>query len=242
MNTNRKSVTQGSKMKITTARLIRWSGLAGMAAGLIFIGIQPIHPPDFLLSVTTTAWAVIMPLKTIMCLLFLLGMTGLYARQVEESGWLGLVSYLIFSFSWVIQTAFIFIEAFVLPPLAIVAPKFVEGFLGIINGVPGEMNVGALVGIYGLVGVSYILGGLLLGIATLRARVLPRWPATLLTIAAAITPAASLLSHPLNRSLAVPMGLAVAWLGYTLWVECREKPSESFSDQQVITPESGQVA
>lgn len=242
MNTNRKSIIQGSRMKITTANLIRWSGLAGMAAGLIFIGIQPIHPPDFLTSVTTTVWTIIMPLKIIMCLLFLLGVTGLYARQVEESGWLGLVGYLMFSFSWVMQTAFIFIETFVLPPLASVAPKFVDSFLGIVNGAPGEMNVGALAGIYGLVAVSYIFGGLLLGIATLRARVLPRWPAALLTIAAAITPAASLLSHPLNRSLAVPMGLAVAWLGYTLWAERRERTSESFSDQKVITTESGQVA
>lgn len=241
MNTNRKSVIEGSKMKITTANLIRWSGLAGMAAGLIFVGIQPIHPPDFLTSVTTTAWAIIMPLKTIMCLLFLLGTTGLYARQVEESGWLGLVGYLMFSFSWVMQTAFIFIEAFVLPPLASVAPTYVEGFLGIVNGVPGEMNVGALAGIYGLVGLSYILGGLLLGIATLRARVLPRWPAVLLTIAAAITPAASLLSHPLNRSLAVPMGLAVVWLGYTLFSERQEKTSEAISDQKVMTPEPGNV-
>ena len=32
-------------MKITASRVIRWSGLAAMAAEIIFAGIQPIHPP-----------------------------------------------------------------------------------------------------------------------------------------------------------------------------------------------------
>ena len=41
------------------ANLIRWSGLAAMGAGIIFAGIQPIHPPDVLASVTTSLWAVV---------------------------------------------------------------------------------------------------------------------------------------------------------------------------------------
>jgi hypothetical protein len=32
--------------------LIRWAGLAAMAAGIYFAGIQPIHPPDAPSSVT----------------------------------------------------------------------------------------------------------------------------------------------------------------------------------------------
>ena len=233
MYNNRKTSIKKSGKRITAANLIRWSGLAAMAAGIIFVGIQP---------VTTTAWAIIMPLKTIMCLLFLLGISGLYARQAEASGWLGLTGYLMFSLSWALQTAFIFIEATILPTLATAAPKFVESFLGIVNGSPGEINLGALVAVYNLVGIMYILGGLLLGIATLRARILPRWPAALLTIAAAVTPAASLLSHPLNRSLAVPMGLALAWLGYTLWSERREKVLEPLLAQRTANLEPSQAA
>ena len=64
-----------------------------VAAGVIFAGIQPIHPPDVVESVTTSAWAIITPLKTAMCMLFLLGITGLYARQVEKAGWLGLAGF-----------------------------------------------------------------------------------------------------------------------------------------------------
>jgi hypothetical protein len=218
-------------MKVTPSGLIRWLGLAAMAAGIIFVGIQPIHPPDVLSSVTTGAWAIITPLKTVMCLLFLLGIAGLYARQVEEAGWLGLASFLMFSLSWALQLAFIFAEAFILPPLATAAPIFVESFLGIVNGFPREMNLGALVPAYTLVGILYILGGLLFGIAMLRAGVLPRWPAALLVVAAALTPAAALVPHPLNRMLAVPMGLALAWLGYALWSERRAQVAQPVPGQ-----------
>ena len=240
MNINRKTtISEGGKLansdqtairesrkNITGANLIRWTGLAAMVAGIIFAGIQPIHPPDVLSSVTTSAWAIITPLKTAMCILFLLGIAGLYARQVEEAGWLGLAGYLLFTLSWALQTAFVFAEAFILPLLATAAPKFVDSYLGIARGQASEMNLGALTAIYALVGVLYMLGGLLLGIATLRAGILPRWPAGLLAVVAAVTPAAALLPHQIQRLAAVPMGVALAWLGYALWSERREHASE----------------
>src|SRR5918997_2925955 len=158
-------------MKITASNLIRWAGLAALVAGIIFAGIQPIHPPDELSSVTTGTWAIITTLKTVMCLLFLAGITGIYARQVEEAGWLGLAGFLLLSLSWWLQTSYVFAEAFILPVLATAAPQFVDSFLGIARGNPGEMNIGALPAIYSLgIGIPYMLGGLLFGIATLRAR------------------------------------------------------------------------
>ncbi|MFL5805372.1 MAG: hypothetical protein ACJ8CR_26990 [Roseiflexaceae bacterium] len=213
-------------MKITASSLIRWTGLAAVVAGIIFAGIQPIHPPDVLASVTTGAWAIITPVKTAMCLLFLLGITGIYARQVEAAGWLGLAGFLLLSLCWALQTAYIFAEAFILPLLATAAPTFVESYLGIASGHPGEMNLGALAAAYTLVGILYMLGGLLFGIATLRAGILPRWPAGLLAVAAAMTPAAALLPHEIQRLAAVPVGLALAWLGYALWSERREQAAQ----------------
>ena len=97
MNTNSQTAIKESKMKITTSKVIRWAGLSAMAAGIIFAGIQPIHPPDVLASVNTSAWAIITSLKMAMCFFGLFGIAGLYARQVEETGWLGLVGYLLFS-------------------------------------------------------------------------------------------------------------------------------------------------
>src|SRR5215207_11152480 len=110
-------------MKITASRVIRWAGLSAMAAGIIFAGIQPIHPPDVLSSVTTSAWAIITTLKTAMCLLFLVGITGLYARQVERAGWLGLAGFVLLIVSWWLQTAFVFAGAFILPLCAGTEPE-----------------------------------------------------------------------------------------------------------------------
>ncbi len=215
-------------MKPTASKLIRWAGLAAVVAGIIFAGIQPIHPPDVLSSVTTGEWAIITTLKTVMCLLFLLGITGLYARQVNEAGWLGLAGFLLLTLSWWLQTAFVFAEAYILPLLANTAPKFVDGLLGTLAaGRASEVNLGALPAIYNLgVGIPYMLGGLLFGIATLRAGILPRWPAGLLAVAAVLTPAAALLPHAIQRLAAIPVGLALAWLGYALWSERREQASD----------------
>jgi hypothetical protein len=209
-------------MKITASRVIRWSGLAALVAGIIFAGIQPIHPPDVLSSVTTGSWAIITTLKTVMCLLFLLGIAGLYARQVEEAGWLGLAGFLLLILCWWLQSAYVFAETFILPQLATSASPFVVSFLGIASGNPGEMNIGPLPAIYSLgIGIPYMLGGLLFGIATLRAGILPRWAAGLLAVAATLTPAAALLPHDIQRLAAIPVGLALAWLGYALWSERR---------------------
>ena len=221
-----------SNRKITAPKLIRWSGLAAVVAGIIFAGIQPIHPPDALPSVTTGAWAIITPLKTAMCLLFLLGIAGIYARQVNKAGWLGLAGFLLLSLSWWLQTAFVFAETFILPPLARVAPGFVDAFLRVIAaGQTSDVDLGALPTIFSLgVGVPYMLGGLLFGIATLRARVLPRWPAGLLAVAAALTPLAALLPHEIQRLAAIPVALALTWLGYALWSERREQASDHVPD------------
>jgi len=208
-------------MKISAPVLLRWSGLAAIAGGLIFAGIQPIHPPDVLASVTTDMWAVIISLKLAMCLFFLIGFTGLYLRQAEAAGWLGFAGFVLLLVSWFLQTGYVFAELFLLPVLAGPAPQFIDSFLGVVNGTPGTMDIGPLAVAYGVVGLSYLLGGVLFGIATVRARVLPRWPAILLAVAAIITPAAALLPHALQRYAAVPMGLAMIWLGYSLWSERR---------------------
>jgi hypothetical protein len=206
---------------MNTRNLFRMSGVAAMAAGIIFAGIQPIHPPDVLASVTTGAWAIIQPIKAAMCLLFLAGITGLYARQVDETGWLGLAGYLLLSLCWALQMPFVFTQAFINPVLATEAPRFVESFLAIVNGSTGTINLGALPTLYMAAGLLYMLGGLVFGIATFRAGILPRWAAALLAVASAVTPAAALLPHALQRLAAIPVALALVALGYALWSERR---------------------
>jgi hypothetical protein len=206
---------------ITANGLIRVSGLFAIAAGAIFAGIQPIHPADVLASVTTLPWAVIISLKFAMCLFFLVGIAGLYLRQMDRAGWLGFAGFALFTLSWWLQTGYVFVDLFVLPPLASTTPQFIDSFLGIVNGFPGQMDIGAMVPVYGVLGLLYLGGGLLLGVATVRAGVLPRLPSILLAAAAVVTPFAALLPHAIQRYAAIPMGIAFIWLGLALWTGLR---------------------
>jgi hypothetical protein len=228
MNTDRTTAIKENKMKITAPKLIRWAGLAAMGAGILYIAIQAIHPLDVFSSVTTTQWAITHYLSLAMDLLALLGIAGLYTRQVEKSGWLGLTGYLLFSLFWALSFAFHFMEAFIEPVVATVSPKFVEGLLGVVTSTPSEINLGALPAVYMVAGLAgYMLGGLLFGIATFRAGVLPRWAGGLLAFGT-ILPLllSSLVQHPYDRIFAVPVGLALAWLGYALWSGRGEQVSE----------------
>ena len=53
-------------MTITTATLTRAAGVAAIAAGLIFVGVQINHPHLDVTSVGTTEWAVRFSLKVLM--------------------------------------------------------------------------------------------------------------------------------------------------------------------------------
>ncbi|MEZ4678275.1 MAG: hypothetical protein R2932_29080 [Caldilineaceae bacterium] len=221
MNTNH----QKNTMQITTVKLIRWSGLSAMAAGIIFAGIQPIHPPDVLASVNTSAFIIITSLKTVMCLFGLFGIAGLYARQVEESGWLGLSGYLLLTIFYAVQMCFAFAEPLILPLLTTVAPTFVESVMGMSSGAGGPMDLGALAVVYQLVSVLYLLGLLLFGSALFRTRILSRWAAGLLALSGPLAVImVVLLPHWIERFAAIPMGVALVWLGYALWSE-RRKPA-----------------
>ena len=219
---------KGHTMQPTAAKLIRWSGFAAVIAGIIFAVIQPIHPLEVVANVTTSTWAVITGFKTAMCLLFLVGVTGIYARQVNKAGWLGLAGFVLLGISWALQLAFVFAEAFILPLLATSAPQFVDAVLGnLARGQASAVDLGALPLIYALgVTVPYLLGGLLFGLATLRAGILPRWAAGLLAVTATLTPLAALAPHAIQRLAAIPMGLALATLGYALWSERRAQAAE----------------
>ncbi len=80
-------------MTITPTTLTRLAAVAAVSAGIIFIGVQIGHPHSDVTSVTTTEWAVRNSLKVLMAALALVGITGMYLRQVKETGVLGLVGY-----------------------------------------------------------------------------------------------------------------------------------------------------
>ena len=220
-------------MKPTTSKLIRWAGLSAMVAGMFYVLVGLFHPPNVLSSVTTTQWAIVHVLAIAMCFFGILGMVGLYAKQAEKSGWLGLAGFLLFSLWFAFILGFSFVETFILPSLATEAPKVVDGFLGMFTSTASEINLGILPTIWTLTAPLYVLGGLLFGIATFRAGILPRWAGGLFVIGTALAPVAALLPLEHQPKVAVPVGIALAWLGYALWSERREQAADS--DDGVLT-------
>src|SRR6476646_4747734 len=137
-------------MKPTAANLIRWAGVSAMLAGIFYVLVGLFHPLETLASATTPRWIIVHALATAMCFFGLLGMAGLYARQVKEAGWLGLAGYLLFSLWFALTAPYTFSEAVILPLWATTAPTFVDGFFCFNDTATTEMNLGALAALYSL--------------------------------------------------------------------------------------------
>ena len=240
MNTNRKTTSKESKPKITAATLMRLAGVSAIVTGLCFLVIGIFHPVNEPSSVDAT-WVNVHVFATALGFFGLFGMAGLYARQVEESGWLGLIGFLLFTAWMTLVCGFSFVEAFILPQLASASPAFVAGFLRMLTGAPHEIDLGILPVIWNVSGPMYILGPLLFGIATFRARVLPRWAGALLALNVVFVPLGAVVTAEYQPMIMVPVGLALAWLGYALVSERRENASELMTTRSA-RPEPSQVA
>jgi hypothetical protein len=219
-------------LKISSVNLIRLAGLSALIGGLCYVLVGVFHPPNVPASVTTTRWQTVHVIACAMSFFGLLGLAGIYARQAVKSGWLGLIGFVLLSFWFVIIMGFSFVEAFILPHPGTVTPAFIVGWMGMFNGDPSPVNLGALPTVWTLTAPLYILGGLLFGIATYRARILPRGAAVLLVIGTVLAPVAKLLSLAAQPKIAIPTGLALAWLGYALMTE-RPMPEAQLNDQGV---------
>jgi hypothetical protein len=215
--------TRERTLTISTLGLVRLAGLSALLAGICYMLVGMFHPANVPSSVTTTRWQVVHILACAMSLFGVLGMAGLYARQAVKTGWLGLAGYILLSAWLVVIMGFSFVEAFILPHLATASPGLVQAWMGMFNGPAGSFNLGALPMIWTLTGPLYILGGLLFGIATFRAGILPRWAGALLAASTLLAPIAALLPNASQPKIAIPMGLALAWLGYALWSEDERK-------------------
>lgn len=240
-----KTPIQEGKTRMTTSALWRLAGLSAIAAGLCFIVVGMFHPVNVPLSVTTATWVNVHVFATVMGLFGLFGLVGLYARQVARSGWLGLAGFVLFSLWLGLMMPFSFVEAFVLPHLATGSPKFVAGFLGMFTGIPSEVDLGVLPLLWNISGPLYILGPLLFGIATFRAGVLPRWAGALLVLGAVLVPIGAVVPPEYQPKIMLPVGLALAWLGYALFSERREQVSEhviSTTNRNAVNPEPTQAA
>jgi hypothetical protein len=241
-NTNRQTAITANKTMVTTATPMHLAGLSAILAGLCFVVIGMFHPVNVLASVTTTSWVIVHIFAAALGFFGLFGMAGLYARQAEKSGWLGLVGFLLFTVWMTVVCGFSFVEAFILPRLATASPAFVEGLLGMFSSAPSTIDLGILPTLWNISGYMYILGPLLFGIATFRARVLPRWAGALLVLGAVLVPVGAIVPPEYQPKIMIPVGLAMAWLGYALFSERREKSSESLLNERIAKSELSKVA
>ena len=222
MNSIRKTTVRESKPKITASTLMRLAGLSALVAGVCFLVIGMFHPVNEPSAVNGT-WINVHIAATALGFFGLFGMAGLYVRQVEETGWLGLAGFLLFTVWMTLVCGFSFVEAFILPLLTTESPAFIAGWMGMFSGAPSAVELGILPTIWNISGPMYILGTMLFGIATFRARVLPRWAGLLLALNIVWAPLGAVVRPAYQPWIMVPIGLALAWLGYALFSERREQ-------------------
>src|SRR6478735_6808609 len=204
-------------MTITSTTLSRAAGVAAAVAGLLFIGVQIGHPHLDADVATTTDYAIRETVKILMAVLSLIGITGMYLRQVKQTGVLGLLGYVVFGAGYLLLMSIQIIGVFVLPFLASSSPDYVNDVLVAAVGGTPPGDIGPLQILFKVSGFTFLAGGFIFGIALFRAGVLARWAAALLTVGAVATIATSQLPELVQRLFALPVGVALVGLGYSLW-------------------------
>lgn len=185
---------------MSSSDLFRWSGLAAMVGGVLFVvgellNLPTLNVENFSETATTVSFAIQQLAFLLGAVFVLLGLCGLYVRQSEAAGALGLIGFLVAFLGTVLLGGLGWAGTFIAPALVDVAPEFID--------------VGPPPGFF-LTFITFGVGWLLFGIATLRARIFPRAAAILLLIGAVI----SVLPLPFT---VVVLAIAVAWLGFALF-------------------------
>jgi hypothetical protein len=197
---------------MSSSRLIRWSGLALLVAGLLLAIPVLLHPNDA--DPRAPLQAVWVPIHTLFicgAVLMLFGLIGLYVSQKERAGALGFAGFIL---SFIGNTLIVFVlglEAFVIPALA--ADPLGQALLA-----PAGPLFGGPLGLALLImAASFALGTILLGIATFRADVLPRWAGLLLLVGGPLLAFWPPLPQPVGVVGGALVGASFIWSGYAIW-------------------------
>ena len=154
---------------MSSVTLYRASGLALLLGAVLYIVGSIL---SFAGAPLTPLWLVATGVWISGMVLQLLGLPGIVARQAKQAGWLGFVGFLLTFLGWFLLTSFYVGDNLIISPwLDALAPHvYAQWFV----------NPAAEVSLHvanSLLGV----GGVLLGSATMRARVFPPWAGLLLT-------------------------------------------------------------
>ena len=210
-------------MNLTSSRLTRIAGVSAAAAGAIFVGVQIKHPPADVAHLVTTEMAIRESAKILMCILALVGFTGLFLRHRSRFGVMGVAGFGLLTVGYLSLLATECIVACVLPTVAHLNPAYVQHVLDAAVG--GSMQgIGGMQVLFLASAIGYPLGGLLFGIALFRAGIVSRWAALLLAYGTTSALALAMLPESFNRPFAVPVGIALIGLGVSLWRDQRPQP------------------
>jgi hypothetical protein len=197
---------------LTPSGLIRVSGLSAIVGGALFAFFPILHPEHDAAGFSSAAWVPIHLMPNVGAILVLFGLVGLLARQLERGGVAGVAAFVVAFFGTASFVMGTMIEAFIIPWMGLQSPELMDG--------PPAPGIGEA---FMVITTLFAVGYLLLGAATLRARVLPRSVGALIIIGAV----ALLVTEPLVGMFGGPdslwvlgpvlLGAGVAWMGVTLW-------------------------
>jgi len=208
-------------MSITTTSLIRAAAVSAVVGGLLFVAVQINHPPVDLAFVNTAEYAVRQTMKICFTVLALIGITGMYLPQVKKAGVLGLVGYLILGAAFLAMLTLEVAALVIIPAIVQTSPAYVSQAIGVALGGKAAVDIGLITSLNTFVGITYMAGGLVFGIALFRANVLARWASIMLAVATPLSILIPFLPFINQRLFAVPTGLALIALGSSLWLTHR---------------------
>jgi hypothetical protein len=223
-------------MTVTTTKLTRAAGLSAAVGGLLFIAVQIKHPLLDATFTSTTEYAVRETMKIFMAVFSLIGITGIYLRQVRQTGVLGLIGYVVLGVGYLAIFSVQVVGVFVLPVIAASEPGFVNDVLAVATSRTPNGDIGPLKILIQGGGFAYVAGGIIFGIALFRANILARWAAVLLSVGAVAILATSQLPELTQRLFAIPVSVALIGLGFSLWREQRTQ-----NTRPVVSPVSSQL-
>lgn len=209
--------------------LFRLSGFALLTALPLQVLGFLLHPPsEQVAAILQPTYGPAHLILFVSWLLAMLGLVGLYTRQAERAGGLGVVGFVLTVFAAAYHFYLLLYETYATTQLA--RDEATQHLIG-----DGPMAHGA--GALGPLGFALILAFPLFGVATLRAGLFPRWSGWLQIASLPVMVLGMLLMPPdgpapLGTMATTPIAwlyiilfLGYAWAGYDLWADAaRTRP------------------
>jgi hypothetical protein len=196
--------------------LLRWSGLALAAGGLLMVVATALHPSRETTATILEAEARLVAahvLFTLSSLLVLLGLPGLYGAESVRMGRLGVAGFLV---------------AFLGTALYAISGNF--GYLAPVLAAESPATIDAIsvylpvVALNGVAFAGFVVGFVLFGTAMARTATLPRFCGLLVTVGAPSHVVGFALAQFVSSALwtvailgSVALGAGLGWPGYRMW-------------------------